>query len=89
MSNKGLSDIPKEHLVNAGIPSARRRRCTAAGTEFFLPTIAKNCKDLRKKINVYIGKINELLERRSLNDAEKLTGILIGVREEFSHSHLR
>ena len=80
-----MSELDHENLEKG----ARKRTCTNEGTGFFLTTVAKNCKKLKKTINQQILKIDELLSRGNLEDAKKLMDALSEVHKEFIRSHLR
>ncbi len=67
----------------------RSRKCTTDGEGFFLSAVLKNRDDLLKKIDKHVGKIDDLLQRQSLEDAENLMQVLNVEHKEFVRSHLR
>ena len=81
-----MSELDHVNLENGG---ARKRNCTEEGSQYFLKTVAKNCKTLRKTINAQILKIDELLDRKNVEEATKLMNALSEVHKEFIRSHLR
>ena len=68
---------------------ARKRTCTNPGGEFFLSTVLKSRDKSHKKILKHVGKLDDLLERQSLEDAKILVDILNVDHKEFIRSHIR
>ena len=79
----GLSPITSDK------PPARRRKCTAAGAEYFLDKALKNKEEAEKKANSLIEELETCL---ACNDFPRMTDLLESlnvVHEEYNRSRLR
>ena len=81
--SKGVSPVPSD-----GSP-ARRRKCTAAGAEFFMEQSRKNKKEAEKKASSLIKELETSLACKDFPRMPDLLKSLSVAHEEYNRSRLR